>query len=229
LVAVGAVALSGCGGSSGTAQQHPANKRADVALAKAAVLHQADLAGYSAKPNSKSPPDATLNGKLAKCVGPEVAPMLTQSAPDEASAVSPKFERGNTAISAEVDIDERVAAVASEMKLVRAAMQRPCVVKLLREALGQPPAGKVLPPGVRLDPSLSTYPIDDIGEGGFGISGSLTFVGPTKQATFSLDILVVRKGRAVVELSFDTPGATNVGLENKLVKKMIARLGDQVT
>jgi hypothetical protein len=130
-VALGALAtVAACGGGgSSTAPQKSVTKAQAQAIATRINLSTADLPGYTSSPNTESAKDKAGDAQLSKCSG---------TTPDSAAfsdTNSPNFDKGQTQVSSEVEVEPSASAVQHDLAAIKTSHAQQCVSEQLKPVL----------------------------------------------------------------------------------------------
>jgi hypothetical protein len=216
---VSAAALGACGGSSsggsGDANTQPASTASSGDFDKAAAQQQAQAAlltvddlpdGWTSTPSDDSDEDnQEVQGQLADCVGVD-ASIFADDGPDKAMAQSDEFaspENGRTgSFTEEVDV-ESSDRVAKDFEVVNSDKLTGCLETVfgafLKQKFAEDPQTKDAQVG---DVTAERGGIPTYGDESVGIEITVPFSIAGTDAKVIIDMVFVRVGNAVAELSF---------------------------
>ncbi|HEY3831117.1 MAG TPA: hypothetical protein VGO03_02380 [Acidimicrobiia bacterium] len=214
-----ALVMAACGGSS--AKADPAK---DLATAKAATLTATDLPGYTATPDTSSSDDtpAALKTQFANCSHEPKS--FFADTPGEQKGHSPDFKKGNTTVSAEVDVEPTRSDVDTEWKEISKSGIETCLGQLFTAVF------KSSASGVTVGKATATRFTVGVGSRSVGYAMKITAAEGGQSIDAYIDLLVAARDRAGVELDAVSVGQPfDRATEKKLVQTMYNRVGSKAS
>jgi hypothetical protein len=212
------VVASGCGGTLPFGSDSTVDPKADRLAAKAAVLKQGDLPGFTATPHKEStgftPEDEKL---LAKCLKIDVA--VFEEGDNGQSATSPDFKRGDLEIGSEVEIDPDASGIDAVFDVLNGGRFEKCLSVLMTFALA-----KESRPGIEIGPPTFLRQTSKLGDRATRFMGEVTISAPGIAQELHMEMLFVREGRAVIALTSNDLESIDTARSDRLVKTMLGRL-----
>jgi len=234
LLPVMLVIAAGCGSSSktSTAPNTPEQRKVDLALAKQALLKLSDLPpGYKGAPHSNSSNGDIPPRVIQKFVACTHLPkrFVDDKSDDQPKADAPDFTSGNirtgaaTEIDSSVEIDRSSKDISEPLGLLANGNTAHCFQPFFDAALAQGLKGA---PGFSIQRvTVKSIPAGSAGDQGAGFQGQMTLGTPVGSMVVYLDFLLVRTGRAAINLTgigFREPVALD--LEHELLATIVGRL-----
>jgi hypothetical protein len=209
---------SGCGGTLSLKSDVKIDPRADKLAARAAVLKQSDLPGFTANRAEESSGFSAEDEKLlAKCLKSDVEVL---EAPESAqSATSPGFERGTLEIGSEVWIDRDASAIDEVFDVLTGGRFEECLSFLMASNIAKEPA-----PTIEFGAPTFVRQTSQLGDRGARFMGEVEVTSRGVTGHLYLEILFVKEGRAVIALAANDGEPIDTALCDRLMKAMLRRL-----
>ncbi len=244
-LALSALLLAACGGSSKSSTQasahastsgaaspaqSPQSIAKDRALGAAGLLRVADFpSGWVATPRKrKRKSHAGIQAEVASCLKVPVT-QLSKHEPEEVE--SPRFRGPNgETVSNSVTVKPTADLAAKEFAVLAKPQTPSCLTqafgKLLSQELNKRTAGRKLPSGFRIgSPAVTALPFATIGDQTVAYRLAIPITTPAGTLKSYFDIVAVRAGRADVSFSFSgTLKPVAAGAEHQLTLASVKRL-----
>jgi len=220
-----ALVVAACGGGGSKA-----NPQADLALAKGAVLTSSDApAGYTATPHSSSgdPPEQTKRD-FANCLSTDFTFFDDVKGAQKTDGPDLVNKDTDAEIDNSIEIDPKKSEIDKGYNLFQNPNIDECLGKLFDTVVKQAQPSNGSGQATFGTSTVSTFPVDGVGDRGKGFRVVLPFTTPQGQANAYIDFLFVQRGRAGLTLSSQTFGTQpDRATELALVKLMSDRLGQK--
>jgi hypothetical protein len=199
---------------------------ADIALAQAAVLKLADFPkGWQATPAATASGNADV--QLAKCLNVSVGALNNNG---QGKYDSPVFSAPSNGPSISVSSSVRYASAAAKAQAAFALFSDPrvpgCLNTEIANGLKHPSSGATIPAGVTVGtPSVNTLPLPTFGDQSIGYRVLVPIHASGVTITITDDLVIAVKGRAGLEMNFQTSGAPfTTADEQRYTRLVVSRL-----
>lgn len=219
--AVGMPVVAGCGSSA-----KKVDPAADLALAKSAVLVNADVPGYTGTPHTDSDDiPADVKKSFATCM--KTSTTIFDDSPDTQKADSPDYAKLEAEITNEIKVYGKRSDIDNRWAQVSKAGAAPCLAQLFEDgAKSGAPAGQAVTFGA----SSATQFHPGVGDRSVGYAVKLTLTAAGQTAVFYADVVFAQRDRAAIDIEFVNVGsAVDRKLETALVQKVYDRIGTKAS
>jgi len=216
VVLVSLFAVAACGSSA-----KKVDPAADLAVAKHAVLTQADLPGYTSAPHTADDDLPAANKKtFAACMGAPIT--IFDDVPGAQKADSPTFSKAQAQISNTVSLAPRKSNVDDGWTQVTSSKTAPCLQKLFDSLFR---SGAADAPNVVFGPTKVARFEPGVGSRSVGYAVTFSATSAGRSVSFFADVVFVGRDRAELTLLFfNQDTAVDRALETSLAQKSYDRI-----
>lgn len=210
------VALGACssGSSKGSSTVPP-----DVALAKAGLITQSDVPGFTANPATTKAELDEIDA-LAKTL-PACRTFMAAKQDGDVQRHSPQWAKEQTTTDSGTDVYADVDAITAQLELYR----DPTIVDCYR-ALYTAAVSKIVPPNATVSVDVSPIAVEIVGDAQFGFRITVRIESEGRTDGQVADVIGVQVGRVGLTLNVSGTVPVMAKLESDLLPVLVKRLED---